>query len=281
MLRAARAGAAMAWVAALTACVLVTDHPLMLAALGASAVVAALLTGSTATVARASLLSLPLAVGIIVVNALLSREGVTVVARLGDVPVVGRIDVTAEALAHGALLAGRATVVAMIVVLFACCVDQDGLVGLLRRRAGRLGLAATLAARMVPLVAADGRRAIEARRCLPEAAVPSRTATMTALATGALDRAGDAAASLEMRGLGSGPCLAAASAGSGSRHDRSLLISAIAVPGVVFGAQFAGWTAAGFLPRAELALGGTAFAAAAAVLLLAVFPLLDRRGVAG
>ena len=45
------------------------------------------------------------------VNALVVRDGLTVIARLGELPPLGQIDVTLEATAYGGVLALRALVV--------------------------------------------------------------------------------------------------------------------------------------------------------------------------
>ena len=57
---------------------------------------------------RAALWAVPFAIVIAVVNAIVTRDGVTVVFRGGAVPVIGRLDVTAEALVYGGVLGLRA-----------------------------------------------------------------------------------------------------------------------------------------------------------------------------
>ncbi len=52
--------------------------------------------------ARAARFAVPLALLLAVVNALVVRDGLTVIARFGEVPPFGQIDVTLEALAYGA-----------------------------------------------------------------------------------------------------------------------------------------------------------------------------------
>jgi energy-coupling factor transport system permease protein len=134
---------------------LILDHPLALLSLLAGLVAVGLLTGSGRLLARTAVWTLPMAVTVALLNALLSRDGLTVVARLGELPVLGRLDVTLEGLAYGGVLALRVTLVAAAVAVFAACVDQDSVVGLLRRRSGRFGIAIALAGRMAPLLAAD------------------------------------------------------------------------------------------------------------------------------
>lgn len=279
-LGSARTAVAGAWFAILMAIALALDHPLALASLLIGLVAVGLLTGSGRVLVRTAAWTLPMAITVALLNALLSRDGLTVVARLGELPVLGRLDVTLEGLAYGGILALRVTVVAVAVAVFAACVDQDQVVGLLRRRSGRFGIAIALAGRMVPLLAADAKRMAQARRTLGEDVAPSRSALLGSLLGGALDRSVDAASALELRGLGDGPCLAPPSRRPWSRHDLSLACSAAILGVTVALGSALGWLDASWRPQLAVAWGAGAFAVAVLLPLVAVLPLLDRRGVA-
>lgn len=278
-LGAARVGVAVAWVAVVTLAVFAVAHPIVLVAILVSVLGAAALSGCGRPVLRAVAFTLPLALAVLLLNAVLSRDGLTVVARLGEAPVIGRLDLTSEALAWGAILAVRAVGVAAVVAIFAVSVDQDELVGSLRRRSGRLGLSTALAARMMPLLVADGKRLLEARRALPGSAAPSRGALFNAITSGALDRAGDAAASLELRGLGSGPCLAPRPQRPWSRHDISLIASTLGIGALLAIGWLGRLSEATFLPTVVLAPAAGAITIAAAVAVVIVLPFVGRRGL--
>ena len=68
----------------------------------------------------------------------------------------------------------------------------------------RSALTAALAVRLVPVLGRDARRLADARRCRPDAGprpnAAERLQIVRAVATGALDRALDVAATLEVRG---------------------------------------------------------------------------------
>ena len=154
---------------------------------------------------RAALrMGLTLALLIVVVNALVVSRGETVLARLGDWPLLGQVDVTAEALADGLVLGLRAAVV-------------DGrlrrLLGLRRPRPGaarpaadRGPLGADRDPRLPPRPGRRGRRRPPARRRpAARARAPPRSAAASLarrLLAGSLDRAVDVAATLELRGYG-------------------------------------------------------------------------------
>src|SRR5205814_74455 len=84
--------------------------------------------------------------------------------------------------------------------VFARCVNPDGLLGAFRRLSFRSALSATLATRLIPVLSRDAERFAEAQRCRPVAAGNARVAVVRAVATGAMDRALDVAATLEVRG---------------------------------------------------------------------------------
>ena len=82
--------------------------------------------------------------------------------------------------------------------LFSACVDPDELLRAFRRVSYRSALTASLATRLVPVLARDALRMSDAARCRPEP--PGRLAVARAALSGALDRAVDVAAALEVRG---------------------------------------------------------------------------------
>ena len=147
----------------------------------------------------------PWALVIAFVNMLVVRDGLTILARLGEVPPFGQVDLTLEALVYGALFGTRLLLVASAFAVFTVAVDPDDLLRVMRRASLRSALAATLAVRLVPVLAADAARIDEARRCRADGGgegPAARVAVLRAVACGALDRALDVAATLEVRGYG-------------------------------------------------------------------------------
>ena len=168
---------------------------------------------------------MPLALLIVIVNPLVYREGETLLIRGGEV--LGyRIEITLEALVYGGAAALRLFVLALALALFSACVDPDDLLRLVRRVSYRSALTASLATRLAPVLARDALRMSDAARCRPQP--PARAAVARATLAGALDRAVEVAAALELRGYASArrpPRYATA----WSRHDVRVAVSAAAI----------------------------------------------------
>jgi len=280
-LHAARASVACLWCAALGVAALVCWHPLVLAAVLVVALAGAAAAGVGREVTRFALrVGLPIAVLFALVNPLVSREGLTVIARLGGIWPVPAFDVTAEAVAYGAVTGLRALAIVACCALYFSAVDPDRVLRLFRRFGFHSALTATLATRLVGVLAADARRLADGQRCRP-AGSASRLALVRAVTTGALDRAGDVAAALEVRGYG-GAVRAGGSASvraPWSRHDVSFALSAVAIVVVALGAQLGGLVGFDAYPRVVVHGGATAIGVAAAIGVAGLAPFVDRRGI--
>jgi energy-coupling factor transport system permease protein len=225
-------------------------------------------------------LSVPLAIVLVVVNVLVVRRGLTVFARLGELPPFGQVDLTVEALVAGLLVALHVIAVMAWASVFACCVNPDGLLEAFRRLSFRSALTATLATRLVPVLSRDAERFAEARRCRPDGGgggARARAAVVRAVATGALDRALDVAATLEVRGYAVAGRPARRRTPR-SRHDLALLGGAAALVGVMVVALAEG---PGYDPYDHVGLPalGPSLLLSAVVLAAALAPMADRRGI--
>lgn len=89
-LHVAGAGAALTWFGALGAALLLEGNPLVLAALMVTIGAAAWLARVGRELRRALPYAVGLGVSVCVINALVSRAGLTVVWRFGDLPILGR-----------------------------------------------------------------------------------------------------------------------------------------------------------------------------------------------
>ena len=280
-LHAARAGAGAAWCVALGLVALATEHPVVLAVLLVAVVAAAAAARVGRAVALALAWGLPFAGVIALVNALVTRDGVTVLLRGWTLPALGRLDVTLEAVAYSGILGLRFLIVIGCAGLLAAAVDPDELLRAVRRLSLRSGVTAAVATRLVPVLARDARRLADARRTLgsgDDGGRAGRVAILRAVTTGALDRATDVAATLELRGFGTAR-RPAARRRPWSRHDVAFAASAAGLAALGVAAAIEGWNRFETLPRLGDALLEAPLALAAVLAAVVLLPFADRRGI--
>ena len=277
-LHAARGAVASLWCVVLALVALSFEHPLLLVALLATIVAAAAAARVGRRVLLALAISLPFALVIGLVNPLVVRDGLTVIARLGTVPVLGQLDITAEATAYGGVLALRALVIVGCFALHSAAVDPDELLRAFRRISFRSALTAALATRMVPVLGRDARRLHEAQRCIAGEPAPRR-AIVRAVAAGALDRAVDVAATLEVRGYGAARRAPRGGGRPWSRHDIAFTASAIALAAVALAAHLAGVQDFSAYPTFSAPVGAAQLGLCAVLAVCALLPFADRRGI--
>ena len=248
-------------------------NPVVLAGAAGGAVVAGLGAGAGRALAVAARYGLALGVVFVAVNAIASQRGETILLRLGEVPVLGRIDVSAEALCEGAILAGRVLIVMMACAVLSATVDPDRLLRLLRPVARRSALTATLITRLVPLAARDYARLSEAVALRgPSAAPVGRPAMVRRLVAGSLDRAVDVAATLELRGYARG-APGRSGARTPGRHSAYFGVAGLAICATALLAALGGVGGAEMYPGVQIDADGATLALAAAIPLLAAAPL--------
>ena len=279
-LHAARAGATAALCAAFALVCALFEHPVVLLAVLAGVLGCGAAAGVGAQLARSAQMGIPLGLLIALINPLVYQEGDTLLVRGGEV-LGRRFDVTLEALAAGGLAGFRVVAFLTAFGLFSACVDPDEMLRLFRRVSYRSALTAALATRLVPVLARDALRMGDAARCRPER--PGRLAVSRAALSGALDRAVDVAAALEVRGYSTGG-RPRAGRRPWSRHDLRVCCAAALVAGAAVVMRAAGTGAVEQYPRLDIALGMPEAALCALILLGAAAPFAGRSarlGVAG
>ena len=110
------------------------------------------------------------------INPIVDHNGLTVVARLGTVPWLGELDITLEAVVYGAhARAARRRPDRGLRALLGGRRSRRGAAAV-RRVSYRSALTASLATRMVPVLARDARRMADAQRCRPARPAPAARA---------------------------------------------------------------------------------------------------------
>ena len=271
-LHASRAGAGAALCVALALTGALYLHPLILSAALAAIVLAGVVAGVGREIGRSLRFALPFALLIALINPLVYPEGDTLLVRGGEV--LGRqIDITLEATAAGVLNGLRVIVIVTAFGLMSAAVDPDQLLRMFRRISYRSALTATLATRLVPVLARDATRMGDAARCRPHP--PGRLTVARAALAGALDRAVDVAAALEVRGYALGGRTAHRRR-PWSRHDWRVAGAAAVIAVVAVAGAIAGVGSVEPYPTLQIETGATEVALSAALLLAAVSPFAGR-----
>ncbi len=276
-LHAARASVGIAYCFALGIAALLLSGPLALGAVTVAIIGAAIGAGVMHELRRAALFAALLGAAVMLINALVTRDGLTVIWRLGQLPVLGHTDITLEATAYGAILGLRAFALVMCGALYTTAVDPDEVLKLFRRFSFHSALTAALATRMVPILLRDSGRLADAQRCRPGAR-PSRARLMRAATAGVLDRALDAAAALEVRGYST-----ARRPPRGwqpwSRQDLAFTAAAASVVAGAITGRIAGWAPLRAYPSLHMPLGPIEVVLAVSILLCALAPFAVRTGM--
>lgn len=289
-LHATRATVAGAWVGALVVATLLTDNPLVLAALAAGVLGAGIGAGVGGELARTVRTVAIVAAPIVAINVLVSREGLTVFARLGDLGPFGQGDLTLEALVYGATIALKVGLLMLVTTLASLAIDPDELLAVFRRRSFRSALTASLATRMIGVLAADAQRLAEAQRTRPiqptrrgqatrPGSVRARVRLLSAIVGSSLERSMEVAATLELRGFAAGGRRRAAWHRPLSRHDRAFAASAACVLALALFGRLAGIAPFDAYPLVSMPVAGATIALCMALPAAVLLPMADRRGI--
>jgi energy-coupling factor transport system permease protein len=260
---------------------LVLYNPLVLLALLAAVLCAGVGAGVGRALPRSMRTGAIVWLPIVVVNVLVYHEGVTVFARLGDLGPFGQGNLTLEALVYGSVIALKVMLLILITTLASLTVDPDQVLRLLRRLSFRSALTASLAMRMIPVLAADAQRLAEAQRTRPEGpprGARGRVALLRAVIGGSLDRAMDVAATLEVRGFETAR-RAPRVVRPWSRHDVAFLVSAVAVIALAILGRLTAAASFSAYPELHAPISTGTIALCVALLAAVLLPFADRRGI--
>jgi energy-coupling factor transporter transmembrane protein EcfT len=278
-LHRASPGAAIAYLGALALVGFIYSSPLVLVAAAVATALVGYAAGAGRAVRASVRLAVPLLLFMVLINALVTHRGDTVLVRGWEMPVLGNTDITLESLAAGAVIGLRVVAVVLVFAVYSACVDPDRVLRALRPLARRSAMTAGLVTRMVPLAAADGARLREAAALRGPAAEPvGRAALARRLVEGSLDRAVDVAATLELRGhsLGVRPQVRR----ERSRDDGPLIATGAAITLAAVAARLAG--AGGFetYPRIGMDTHAITLGLCVALFALAALPFVRARAAA-
>ena len=281
-LHATRATVAAMWACALIAATLLSESPMVLAALLIGVLGAGAGAGLGRELARTLRTVLIVAIPIVLINVLVYHEGLTVFARLGDLGPFGQGDLTLEALVYGAVIALKVGLLMLITTLASLAIDPDELLAVFRRHSFRSALTASLATRMIGVLSADSQRLAEAQRTRSGGGATgarARVRLLSAIVGSSLDRSMDVAATLELRGFAAGRTGNRVPRRPFSRHDRAFAFSAACVFALALLGRLAGAAPFDAYPLLSMPVSAATFALCLVLPVAVLLPFADRRGI--
>ena len=277
-LQSASLGPVALYLGAYLAVCLFSGDPVTLVAATVGVALAGLGAGCGRAVSFSIRIGGSIAAFMILINGLVAERGATVVLRLGELPLLGAVDVTAEALAAGAVIGLRVLGTMVVIGIWSAAVDPDRVLAAVHRVAHRSALTATIVSRLVPLAVADQVRLAEASSLRGPAATPVGTAAAARrLLAGSLDRSVDVAATLELRGYSNEP-KGAPPTRKRSRHDRRFLVAGLAMIGALLLNVFIGGSGFEAYPSITWEVGPTSILSA---VVLVAAGMVTRRAPGG
>lgn len=200
----------MLYAAVLVILAFMLSSPVYLAALAASIWIVLLVTGLAEKCKIYLVAGFVGAAGVALLNPLVSRVGMTVLWQGPVLPVVGRFNVTAEAIAFGLGMALRLACVVSAFALYATAVSPDAALKILSRISFGSALILALAVRLFPAMTVDAARIMDAQRSRGlrldtgnlGRRVLARGPIVDCLLLRSLERAVQVAESMESRGYG-------------------------------------------------------------------------------
>ncbi len=155
----------MAFIAIVFILSLIFSHPLYLLALLLSVWVVIAAAGNISEWKKYMKFSIIMVAFIVVINTLVNRAGSTIIFRGPEIPLLGPLDISMEALVYGLGMSVRLLVIISIFCLYTYAVNPDKALRLFSRLGGKSVLAITLSLRLFPLMMKDFQRISEIQRC--------------------------------------------------------------------------------------------------------------------
>lgn len=150
---------------------------------------------------------------IMVINPLMVQAGKTVLWQSPHLPLLGRINITMEAICYGAAMGVRLLDIISIFCLYSLIVHPDRLLNLLSRFAGKSGLVVSLATRLVPVMASSMNnirevqqlRGVDFKTGSIKEKIGKYAAVFNVLLVSSLEDSLNIAEAMQARAFGSGP----------------------------------------------------------------------------
>ncbi len=164
LLQNSHPAAVMLFLAVLFFQALLFAHPLYLMGIFIIIILAVVVSGAYEKCEPYLAMSLWVAVLLVIVNTLFVHTGQTVIWRSPVLPVLGRLDISLEAICYGAVMGVRFLIVLLAFALYNAVVHPDKIMSVFSRFAFKSALVLSLSTRMLPAVARDLTNVMEVQQ---------------------------------------------------------------------------------------------------------------------
>jgi energy-coupling factor transport system permease protein len=147
--------AILTYLAALLLLPLIFTHPLYLLGVFLVSILAIFASDSGAECIPFLIIGLWMTVFVMIINPLLVQHGNTVLFYLPELPLIGRLGISLEAISYGAAMGVRLMTIIIAFALYNAVVHPDKVTGFVSRFAWKSSLIVSLATRMIPSTARD------------------------------------------------------------------------------------------------------------------------------
>ncbi|KEO84505.1 energy-coupling factor transporter transmembrane component T [Tumebacillus flagellatus] len=267
----------------------VTNHPLYLGVEWLVLLFALVLHGGVRTYARTLKFSIPILLMILVINTLVNKNGATLLCRTANLPVLGQIRITWEALLYGLVMGLRMLVFFAIFALMRNWLSADRALGLSAKVAKRSAVTAMMTTRLIPYLSEQSQQIGDVLRTrgvkFDEGGVLQRLAArrplLNVLLLSSLEGSWQVAEAMEARGFGQGKRTSYTKE-RWSKFDLYAWLCFLGVVALVVWSWSTAWMSMEFYPSIRTMIGfegpwPTLAHAAALLILLALPPLLLKK----
>lgn len=147
--------AILTYLAALLLLPLIFNHPLYLLGVFLVGILAVIAADSVEECLPFLIIGIWMAVFVMILNPLLVQHGNTVLLYGPELPLIGRLRISLEAICYGAVMGVRLMTIIIAFALYNAVVHPDKMTGLVSRFARKSSLVVSLATRMIPSTARD------------------------------------------------------------------------------------------------------------------------------
>ncbi|MDD2555238.1 MAG: energy-coupling factor transporter transmembrane component T [Syntrophaceticus sp.] len=273
--------AVLTYLAALLLLPLILAHPLYLLGVLLAGILAIVVSDAVEECLPFFVMGIWVAVFVMIVNPLVAQSGSTVLFNGPELPVLGRLRITLEAICYGATMGVRLMAIILTFALYNAVVHPDKVTGLFSRFAWKSSLLVSLATRMIPTTARDlyGAREVQQMRGVDFSSgslrerIKKYSWLVEVLLYTSLEGSLETAEAMQARGFGTG-CRSSYYRELVRPRDYLCLFSSLAAFAVAIYARWKGYADFTFYPRLDSFIIGSDLIWLGVIMLCLVFPLI-------